>query len=300
MSRRKSQIFNLSLLDLLTSALGAIIFLFIITPKGGESASQTFQAAVYFDTTQMKIHGDLHDSLLSKKSGDTLFTVLVSYQDLPKKEEAPKRVFAFNDQTESPVKKKKEINKPPEVKEEKKPEPKKEKVEQKSKEQPTNKEEKKTEKVTTEKPVAYKGDAPSVPCNVSIEINWASKDDNIDLFVCKGSSCVYGGRKKDKRVGQWDSGKSRNRLFGNDLRTTQEAVRQFDDIIPGEYKIYAQFKESKSIKKTVVINGLIYTKDDKNNERGEAFTKLLRIGEERILVGTIVLQENGLYHFKKN
>ena len=300
MSRRKSQIFNLSLLDLLTSALGAIIFLFIITPKGGESASESFQASVYFDTTQMKIHGDLHDSLLSKQAGDTLFTVLVSYKNLPKKEEAPKRVFAFNDNKESLVQKEKEINKPPEVKKEEKPEPKKEKVKEKPKEQPTTKEEKKPEKVTTLKPVAYKGDAPSVPCKVSIEINWANKDDNIDLFVCKGTSCVYGGRKKDKKVGQWDSGKSRNRLFGNDLRTNQEAVRQFDDIIPGEYKIYAQFKESKSTKKTVVINGLIYTKDDKNNERGEAFTKLLRIGEDRILVGTIVLQENGLYHFKKS
>jgi type IV secretory pathway VirB10-like protein len=227
--------------------------------------------------------------------------VLVSYEDLPKKEEAPKRIFAFNDKKESPVQKEKEINKkPPEVKVEKEPKPKDKKVEKEPKEQPSAKEEKKPEKLTTPKPVAYKGDAPSVPCNVSIEINWASKDDNIDLFVCKGSSCVYGGRKKDKNIGQWDSGKSRNRLFGNDLRTTQEAVRQFDDIIPGEYKIYAQFKESKSTKKTVVINGLIYTKDDKNNERGEAFTKLLRIGEERTLVGTIVLQKNGLYHFKKN
>ena len=216
-----------------------------------------------------------------------------------KKQAAPKRVFAFNDKKEPPVKKEREINKPPEVKKEEKPEPKKEKVEEKPKEQPTTTKETKPEKVTTPKPVIYRGDAPSVPCNVSIEINWASKNDNIDLFVCKGSSCVYGGRKKDKRVGQWDSGKSRNRLFGNDLRTNQEAVRQFDDIIPGEYKIYAQFKESKTAKKTVVVNGLIYTKDDKNNERGEAFSKLLRIGEERTLIGTLVLQENGIYHFKK-
>ena len=298
MSRRKSQIFNLSLLDLLTSALGAIIFLFIITPKGGESASESFQAAVYFDTTQMKIHGDLHDSLLSKKAGDTLFTVLVSYQDLPKKEKAPKRILAFNDKKESPVIKEKEINQAPKVKDDKKPEPKKEK--EKQKQQPTTKEKEEPNKLTTPKPVAYKGDAPSVPCNVSIEINWSSKDDNIDLFVCKGSSCVYGGQKRDKKIGQWDSGKSRNRLFGNDLRTTQEAVRQFDDIIPGEYKVYAQFKESKSTKKTVVINGLIYTRDDQNNERGEAFTKLLTRGAERTLIGTIVLQENGLYHFKKS
>ena len=70
MSRRTKQLFSLSLLDLLTSALGAIIFLFIITPRGGESAAKVRQAMVYFDTTQMKIHGELPDSLLAKGAGD--------------------------------------------------------------------------------------------------------------------------------------------------------------------------------------------------------------------------------------
>ncbi len=299
MSRRKTQIFNLSLLDLLTSALGAIIFLFIITPKGGESASEDQQAFVYFDTTQMKIHGDLHDSLLYKNAGDTLFTVLVSYKELPKKEEAPKRLFAFNEREEIPVSKEKEINKPPEVKNKKESEPVKVETAKESESKPPEKEPV-PEKTPVPEPPTFRGDAPSVPCKVSIEISWLDKNDNVDLFVCSGSNCVYGARKKDKKIGQWDSGKSRNRLFGNDLRTNQEAVRQFDEIIPGEYKIYAQFKESKSNKQTVNINGLIYTKDEKNNERGESFSKLLKLGNERTLIGTIVLQKNGFYQFKKS
>ncbi len=300
MSRRKTEIFNLSLLDLLTSALGAIIFLFIITPKGGESAAEDQQAFVYFDTTQMKIYGDLHDSLLYKKAGDTLFTILVSYKDLPQKEETPQRLFAFNEREEIPSSKEKEINKPPDVKVKKESEPEKVETKKESEEKPPVKEKQDPEINTTLKPPTYRGDAPSVPCNVSIEISWLDKNDNVDLFVCSGSSCVYGARKNDKKIGQWDSGKSRNRLFGNDLRTNQEAVRQFDEIIPGEYKIYAQFKESKSNKKTVNISGLIYTKDEKNNERGESFSKLLKLGNERTLIGTIVLQKNGFYQFKKN
>jgi hypothetical protein len=72
MSRRKMQFFNLSFLDLMTGALGAIIFLFIITPKGGESAAPVRQAAIYVDTVQRKLYGDLPDSLLNKEAGDTL------------------------------------------------------------------------------------------------------------------------------------------------------------------------------------------------------------------------------------
>ena len=103
MARRKTSLFNLSFLDVLTSALGAIIFLFVITPKGGQSAAKVRQAMVYFDTVQMKIHGDLPDSLLAKAAGDTLFTVLLAYKNLPKKEEQPRqRILAFHDRKENP------------------------------------------------------------------------------------------------------------------------------------------------------------------------------------------------------
>ena len=134
-----------------------------------------------------------------------------------------------------------------------------------------------------------------MPCNVSFEINWASINDNVDIFVCKGNDCVYGGRKRDRDIGQWDSGKSRNRLFGNDLRTNQEAVRQFGDIVPGQYKIYAQLKDSKTNKSSVTINGLIYTKNAAKQERGESLTYKLQQGKSRSLIATIELKKDGNY-----
>ena len=87
MARRTNQVFNLSFLDLVTGALGAVIFLFVITPKGGSSAPDVNQVVMYMDTTQMKLFGTLDDSLSSKRVGDTLFTVLVDYKDFPKVEE---------------------------------------------------------------------------------------------------------------------------------------------------------------------------------------------------------------------
>ena len=296
MARRKTSLFNLSFLDLLTSALGAIIFLFIITPKGGQSAAKVRQAMVYFDTVQMKIHGDLHDSLLSKQAGDTLFTVLLAHKTLPQPEKPRQRLLTFNDRKEVPKPKQEAI---PEKKVEKKPD--------KPVEKPVVAEKKTpvttpmpSEKTTSPTPPSYKGDAPSVPCDASIEITWPSKEDNVDLFVCKGNNCVYGARKRDRNIGEWDSGKSRNRLFGNDLRTNQEAVRQFDRIIPGEYKIYAQFKTSKQKKNSLILKGLIYTKGKDNEERGEAFTKQLKLGEKRTLIGTLVLKADGSYQFAKS
>lgn len=296
MSRRTKQLFSLSLLDLLTSALGAVIFLFIITPKGGESPTTARQAMVYFDTTQMKIYGDLPDSLLAKEAGDTLYTVLLAYKDLPKPEKVPEGKYVYNEPRPKPVAEPKA--KPQKASTPSAPKTRVNKPSPKRETQP-NKKAEPVKKTPEKKPPTYKGDAPSVPAKVSFEIQWASKDDNVDLYVCRGSSCVYGGKKKDNRVGQWDSGKSRNRIFGNDLRTNQEAVRQFDKIIPGEYKIYGEFKESKKNASRVTIKGLVYTKNDKNVERGENFTTRLQKGKGRVLLATVTIKKDGTYILKK-
>jgi hypothetical protein len=283
MSRRKMQFFNLSFLDLMTGALGAIIFLFIITPKGGESAAPVRQAAIYVDTVQRKLYGDLPDSLLNKEAGDTLFAVLLGHKLLPKEKEKFPRILPAPRQIEVPKKEE------PVKKEQKEP-----KKETKPREEPRPEAPK-----PDPKPPVYRGDAPSVPCKVSIEISWASKQNNVDLFVCRGNSCVYGGDKRDRMIGEWDSGKSRNRLFGNDLRTNQEAVRQFDEIIPGEYEVYAEFKDSADEEEAIVISGLIYTKNEQGEERGESFSKRLSLGGERVLIGRLVIEENGSYVFSK-
>ena len=288
MDRRSKQLFSLSLLDLLTSALGAVIFLFIITPKGGASASQVRQATVFFDTTQMKIYGDLPDSLLTKSAGDTLHTILIAYKDLPQPKPAPVRVREVKKPKAKPIessKPKPTVNRKPTPTKVEKPTPQPKPTPTPPKKKPA--------------PPVYKGDAPSVPARVSFEVTWANKEDNVDLFVCKGNNCVYGGRKKDSKIGQWDSGKSRNRIFGNDLRTNQEAVRQFDKIIPGEYKLYAQFKDSKKQNKAITIHGLIYTKDEKNQERGENFTRRLQLGKDRMHIATVILKADGTYTFKR-
>ena len=311
MARRSSEIFNLSFLDLLSGALGAVIFLFIVTPKGGESPAIKPQVVVSIDTSHRQVFGSLHDSLYQTDIGDTLLIVIKDYQQMPSIEDCPEcpppqdcpelprvkkrkpptsRSIAANENRkgEESFGSSGTVKKPTTF------------VESKP-EQPIGEETPTT--VFNEKTREYQGDPPAVPCQVSFEINWENKQDNIDLFVCKGRNCVYGGggKRRNKNVGQWDSGKSKNSIFGSDLRTNQEAVRQFDRIIPGSYEIYAQFKETKSDKTTIKINGLIYTKTDNGKENGKRFFQIISLSKrKRTLLGTVELKENGEFTFIKN
>lgn len=291
MSRRDSSFFNLSFLDLLTSALGAVIFLFIITPKGGAPAAKVQQLAVFMDTVNHKVFGIMPDSLWEKQVGDTLFTVVVDYQTLPEASKEKEKIIVLNQPPPKPTEKPVQVSQ-----KEEKPEPVKTETPAKTESQPQ------VETPPTPQPpapVVYRGDAPSVPCNLSFELAWQDVQDNVDLFVCKDGECVYGGRKRDRTIGEWDSGKSRNRLFGNDLRTTQEAVRQFENIIPGDYTLYAHFKESAKNHTSIPVRGLIYTKNNKGEERGESFGKTLKLTEDRVLIGKVRIKQDGTYEFLK-
>ncbi len=285
MKRREAEIFNLSFLDVLTGALGAVLFLFIVVPKGdGKAPAVQPELQLVFDTVNHKFYGDIPDSLLYSDIGDSLLAIVFNFDKVPTLKDCPpqkpcpdvkkyvtristleKQLQAQTGQTPGTVSRDAS---------------------------PTT---------TTSAPSsAYKGDLPSVPCKFSVEMKWNDMADNVDLFVCKDGNCVYGGRKRFPSIGFWDSGKSRTSIFGGDLRTTQEAVRQFDEIIPGEYKIYAQYKESDSPKEKVTVYGLVYSRNDDNVEQGETFSFNLPLdGQNRMHIGDVSLSADGKFTFRK-
>ena len=323
--RRQATPFNLSLLDLLTAALGAVIFLFVITPKGGAGAAATQQASLFFDTASMQIHGTLPDSLLAKRTGDTLFAMLVDFRPVPGEDAtalaaelaAEKRRAAAAEQerqrallaseTARTERQRAEAARRVAEAERKAADAKRRAAEARV---AAAKPPAPTRTTTPARPApptaatpapkpkrddAYRGTPPSVPARVSFELTWADKTDNVDLFVCQGNNCVYGNRKRDKAIGQWDSGKSRNRLFGNDLRTNQEAVRQFDDLLPGTYTVYAMFKESERNRASVKVEGLVYTKDDAGKPRGQTYSRTLKRGDSRTRLITVTIKPDGTF-----
>lgn len=270
MKDRNVEFFNLSFLDLLSGALAAVIFLFIIIPKGNVTVAET-PLPVSYDTLQMKFFGEIPDTLLSMREGDTLMAIITGYDKAPK--------------TASP----KPIPTPP---------PKRQVREKREKpEEP--KEEKQAAKTPVIKPTELKGSKPDVPCMLSIEIKWDDKTDNVDLYVCKDNACVFGRKRHIDFIGQWDSGKARNKLFGADLRTNQEAVRQFEAIIPGEYQIYAQYKASEEPKSDLPVQLQVYTKNEEKQERGTVHNFNLDMNpNDRTRIANVTIGPEGEIEFQ--
>jgi hypothetical protein len=348
MSRRnKTETMNLSFLDVLTSGLGAIIFLFIIIPKGDANSNvhvpEEVQAMLYMDSISGSIWGMPDRTLHKYRKGDTLTIVLSDFKTLDTilSNDHNKLEGTINQQLMALV-------------------------ENLSREAATHKSNPMNNsllntpsanvqiydkrhnlddssfvnrpylrpKTMVNQPIVYsnvgpKRDAPldtnlfsskkedknrpqlepanvirpANPCKVAFEIKWQNITDNVDLYVYKGSQyvCGKGGLRANKNIGEWDSGKSRNRLFGNDLRTNQEAVRQFAGILPGEYKIFAQFKETLKPDSTQHINlaGLIYTNNEKGEEKSKAFTATVPLSKkEKMCIGTVTLNTDGTIVFK--
>jgi len=294
MKRRDIEIFNLSFLDILAGALGAVLFLFIVVPKGGgESPPASPQLSVTFDTIQNKFFGELPDSMIQYTIGDSLLSLVINYDKMPSIEDCPKpRPCPKCPDTKKLNRKiaslKRDLaikSKPTKVKAPTKINPK-EKVPIAKASTPASR---------------YKGDMPSVPCKLSVEVKWDDISHNVDLFVCKDGRCVYGGKRKRNEIGFWDSGKSKTSIFGGDLRSTQEAVRQFDSVIEGEYEVYAQYKAAKEEPlPSVSIRTLIYTNTLERGEQGETFNLDLPFNKnERTLLGKMTVKADGSFTFKK-
>jgi len=295
MSKRKDiEVFNISFLDLLSGALGAVIFLFIVVPKGGgESPALQPQLSVSYDTVQGRFFGQIPDSLMGKFIGDSLMAVIVDFKNMPGIEERT---------TPRPT------PTPPRTPVTKAPEPEKEKsVEKIADRIPAERLPSReisppspgTSTASRQPTKNYSGPMPSVPCSFSVELKWEEAKDNVDLFLCKDGDCVFGGRRFREAIGYWDSGKSRTSIFGGDLRTSQEAVRQFEKIIPGEYVILAQYKDSPEPKDRLPIEGLVYTNSPEKGEAGERFQFTLPLNErERTRIGTLNVEADGSYRFE--
>ncbi|MCE7042683.1 hypothetical protein [Dyadobacter sp. CY312] len=280
---REPQIFNISFLDVICGALGAVIFLFIAVPKGGSSPANRQQVTMSYDTLHQHLFATISDSLKHKRPGDTLLVVLADYKELPGLSdcptcpECPETASLAENQPYTQAAKPSQTGKSDSLK--------------------TTPEPPKQEDVKRSK---YLGDPPGVPCKVSFEVNWTDIGDNVDLFVCKGTKCVSGGAREIRDIGQWDSGKAKTKFFGSDLRTTQEAVRQFDKIIPGEYKLYARLKESVKNNASVNVRGLVYSRNENGEEKGEPFSATLQLNAERVLLGTVTMPDNGNFQLVKN
>lgn len=291
MKNRNVEFFNLSFLDLLSGALAAVIFLFIIVPKG-EPITLNDPLMVTYDSLRKEFYGVIPDSLSNRQQGDTIFAVIGSIESEP--EESVTLADAG-----TPERIRQRIAPPERDPKNEKSERSNSREELKSEKSEEAKEEKEKNPNVTVSPSKFTGSKPDVPCKLSIEMKWASKKDNVDLYVCKDNDCVFGGKRYRDFIGYWDSGKARTSLFGSDVRTNQEAVRQFDEIIPGTYSILAQYKESSAPKTDMPIRLQVYTVNDDGKERGtEHYFKLNIEPTERTKIAVVTVGPDGEIEFQ--
>lgn len=324
MARRDVQLFNISTLDVLSGALGAVIFLFIIVPKGGASASRTTaQAALSYDLRHKQLWGDAADSLQTKKIGDTLLIVIKDLAEMPQAVPCPacpdcpnngnvaartpkprdnnSSVATATPSTPSATTTATTTTTTPTVPTPSGPSynPNDQKVVGKDDVTITKEQANERKRLDIQ---------PQVPCAVAFEVSWeTTKDDNVDFYVVKGKDKVGTYNTSNDAIGKWSSGVTRTRVFEKvDFRTTMEAVRQKDKIIAGNYDLYAHFKatDPKNPKQSLPIKGLIYTKTTQGKEDGKRFTDNLPLNPSSKngfkKLGTVALRADGSFDFTKN
>lgn len=296
MARREVQSFNLSFLDLLSGALGAVIFLFIIVPKGKNSfpVQSKIEATAVLDTQTMRFIGRpalgssirVGDTVLLvlngsyKDTGDSLMAKIKSYNDWPPYYPPPRENPVTAPAVAAPAPVLTPVVTPATA-----------------------------PAITSTTPVpsdvkSYKGPKPFGPCKLAFELSWADDKDNVDIRVVRDGNKVEGAKafREHPKIGQWDPGVSKTKVFKKtDFRTNVESVRQLREIIPGEYKIYAVFKESSKGSTSININLLLYTKNVGGVERGQVFNIPLQLGKPGnfTFLGSAGISSDGLINFSR-
>ncbi len=298
MARRDIQSFNLSFLDLLSGALGAVIFLFIIVPKG-KSAFPLLQknadASVLLDTQTMRIIGrpvtgarfkvgDTITVIINGSYKDPVDSLIASVDNKFWNNYYPSQVTAPRVTVPDPVQPAPTTATTPAITPPPPPQP------------PSDDR-------------SYKGPKPSAPCKLAFELSWGDEKDNVDILVQKGGRKVSGVKQQrtDPEIGRWDTGVSKTKVFKKtDFRTNVESVRQIEGILPGEYRIYAIFKASEKGSSSVNVNLLLYSKNQTGAEKGETYNYTLSLRQkpgslnDYTFLGTASVKADGSITFSKS
>ncbi len=144
----------------------------------------------------------------------------------------------------------------------------------------------------------------AIPSKFSIELIWEDSSDNVDLWVCKGDTCVHGqpNNRKHSDIGVWYPDLGETTFIGlftrSSLRSNIEAVRQIDERIPGTFDIYGYFKESDIPASNVDVKVLVYSISD-DGAKTEDFLANLTLGEKKKKLATVELLPNGDFNLTK-
>lgn len=144
----------------------------------------------------------------------------------------------------------------------------------------------------------------AIPSKLSIELIWEDSSANVDLWVCKGDTCVNGHRnnRKHSDIGVWSPDLGETTFYGllmrSSLRSNIEAVRQIEERKPGTFDIYGYFKGSDIPASSVDVKVLIYSNSD-DGAKTEDFQANLTLGEKKKKLASVELLHDGDFNLTK-
>ena len=278
MKRAAVSFISLSFVDILFAALGAIIFLFIIVPKGGESADPQKVVPLSLDYNQSMVFGDFGETHPDLDIGDTIKALAVTKKAFPVVKDCPPK----KDCPECPP----PIECPPcdcpEVEED--------------------------EKETDPNNDFVQGLNFGFPVKFGVIAEWESIKDNVDLYLCKGGTCVYGRprRQTDDQIGVWTNATKKEgffkRIFGGERGnpSSSEIVFQEEKIISGQYDVLGKFKNTQTEgKMNVAVDFSIFSEKKSGGKSGKVITKTLTLGGGEERVASITLNSDGTFSVRK-
>lgn len=285
MSRRAQQFFKLSFLDILSGALGAILFLFIIVDKaGGEkeipSTGGTQLTEIYqsLDTVTMRLHGIIPDTLKKLYPGRSLLVVISDILPAPDQPKCPPQE-PCKGRGGGPVCLDPERHKKPDC-----PDPGHHK-------QVVCVDPSVHDKLLCDDPgcskttIQYQGDPLALAYHLGFSLTSANPADEIDLQVCKDGVCVSGAKKQGAGM-RWLNLKEGG--FFAKPRTWNEIILAEGSLQPGTYTCYARV-DCKSAA-TSNIELVVGTKKQNMPRQVATFSKKLdKCGNQWIVVGAVIV-----------
>lgn len=275
MKRATVSFISLSFVDILFAALGAIIFLFIIVPKGGASADPQKVVPLSVDYNRSKVFGDFGEIYPNLDIGDTIKALAVTQRAFPVAKDCPPK----KDCPECPP----PIECPPcdcpEV-----------------------------EKKPVQEEEIVQGLNFGFPVKFGVIAEWESIKDNVDLYLCKGGTCVYGrpGRQTDDQIGVWTNATKKEgffrKIFGGERGnpSSSEIVYQEEKIIPGRYDLLGKFKNTQMEgKMNVAVKFSIFSEKKSGGKSGKVINKTLTLGGGEERVASITLNSDGTFSVRK-
>ncbi|MCO6488713.1 MAG: hypothetical protein J5I98_09865 [Phaeodactylibacter sp.] len=303
MARRSYQFFNLSFLDVISGALGAVLFLFIIVDKGGGQAvpppagGQYPKVYLSLDTARQQFHGFMPDSIAARRPGESVLVVVKAVEPAPGQPQPapcppapPCDCDGRSPRCPRPEDHRRVCTNPEDHRQPHCPDP----AHHQRAACPDAAAHRtpRCPDPACHRQVEPRASRPSDPIGLPYKLGFlleaANFKEEIDIQVCRDGACINGFRKTGEGMRWLDL---RRGGLAKKARTGGELILMEEKLIPGIYSIYARLDCRSTASTTVTAFASI--KDGAEVTGQEQFIANIPCGNDWLFVGKVEVDASG-------